>query len=410
MRQRALTGLAAAALLTLAACGGDDDDDADRSRPSRPTATDDGRPSGRHRSTDRDRRRRPRPAARPPAVTTVVAGDAVPRRPLRGQRGGRHDHATCPASTSPRRRRSSTSSSPTQAGYYDDLCLDVELTPSFSTANYPLIAGGEAEIASGGSFSEVVDFATANDVELVAVDVEGRAAIDSLIVKPGTADRRSRTSPARRSASRARSRRASRRCSPAPGSSRAPTTRRCCSTASTRSPTTTSTASSGSPATRATSRASSSGPGSPFDAVRPDRVRRARLVRRAVHDARVGRGQPDRAAGLPAGDDARPRRRPRRSGGGDADGRRPRRGQRQPELPVARGRVVPLGDRLRSCCQEQTPRTATTACPTSPPCRRSSTPTPPSASSAAPRPTPPQFVLVDPIAGVYDGTEVIWPS
>ena len=72
-----------------------------------------------------------------------------------------------------------------QAGYYDELCLDVELTPSFSTDNYALIAGGEAEIASGGSFSEVVDYATANDVEIVAVDVEGRAAIDSLIVKPG---------------------------------------------------------------------------------------------------------------------------------------------------------------------------------------------------------------------------------
>ena len=72
-----------------------------------------------------------------------------------------------------------------EAGYYDDLCLDVELKPSFSTSNYALIAGGEAQIASGGSFSEVVDYATANDVEMVAVDVEGRAAIDSLIIKPG---------------------------------------------------------------------------------------------------------------------------------------------------------------------------------------------------------------------------------
>ena len=60
-------------------------------------------------------------------------------------------------------------------------------SPSFSTANYPIIAGGEAEIASGGSFSEVVDYATANDVELVAIDVEGRTAIDSLIMKPGEA-------------------------------------------------------------------------------------------------------------------------------------------------------------------------------------------------------------------------------
>ena len=74
-----------------------------------------------------------------------------------------------------------------QAGYYDELCLDVELKPSFSTANYPIVASGDAEIASGGSFSEVVNFAAANDADLVAVDVEGRTAIDSLILKPGTA-------------------------------------------------------------------------------------------------------------------------------------------------------------------------------------------------------------------------------
>jgi NitT/TauT family transport system substrate-binding protein len=73
------------------------------------------------------------------------------------------------------------------AGYYEDLCLDVELQPSFSTANYPIVAAGDAQIGSGGSFSEVVDFATANDTELVAIDVEGRTAIDSLILHPGVA-------------------------------------------------------------------------------------------------------------------------------------------------------------------------------------------------------------------------------
>ena len=42
-----------------------------------------------------------------------------------------------------------------ERGYFDELCLDVEVVASFSTANYPLIAGGEAQFASGGSFSEV---------------------------------------------------------------------------------------------------------------------------------------------------------------------------------------------------------------------------------------------------------------
>ena len=73
-------------------------------------------------------------------------------------------------------------------GYFEDLCLDVELQPSFSTANYPIIAAGDAQFASGGSFSEVVNFAAANEADLVAVAVEGRSAIDSLILKPGVAE------------------------------------------------------------------------------------------------------------------------------------------------------------------------------------------------------------------------------
>ena len=67
-------------------------------------------------------------------------------------------------------------------GYYDELCLDVEILPSFSTANYPLIAENQAQFASGGSFSEVVAFADANDAEFIIMAVEGRTAIDGLIV------------------------------------------------------------------------------------------------------------------------------------------------------------------------------------------------------------------------------------
>src|SRR6187402_179088 len=33
-------------------------------------------------------------------------------------------------------------------GYYEELCLDVELTPSFSTTNYPLVASNEAQFSS----------------------------------------------------------------------------------------------------------------------------------------------------------------------------------------------------------------------------------------------------------------------
>ncbi len=70
-------------------------------------------------------------------------------------------------------------------GYYKDLCLDVELKPSFSADNYPLIAADDAQFSSGGSFSEVVDFAGANDAGYVALAVEGRTGIDALITKQG---------------------------------------------------------------------------------------------------------------------------------------------------------------------------------------------------------------------------------
>ena len=70
-------------------------------------------------------------------------------------------------------------------GYYDELCLDVEILPSFSTANYPLVASGDAQFASGGSFSEVVAFADANDSDLIAVTVDANTPIDTLIVTDG---------------------------------------------------------------------------------------------------------------------------------------------------------------------------------------------------------------------------------
>ena len=60
-------------------------------------------------------------------------------------------------------------------GYFDEMCLDVDLKPSFSTANYPLVAANEAQFASAGSYAEIADF-NANDAELVVVAVEGKTA------------------------------------------------------------------------------------------------------------------------------------------------------------------------------------------------------------------------------------------
>lgn len=74
-----------------------------------------------------------------------------------------------------------------EKGYFDALCLDVEVKPSFSTANYPLIAAGDAQFSSAGSFSEMIDFATKNEASFVALAVEGKTGIDALIVKDGQA-------------------------------------------------------------------------------------------------------------------------------------------------------------------------------------------------------------------------------
>jgi hypothetical protein len=73
-------------------------------------------------------------------------------------------------------------------GFYEELCLDVEILSSFSTANYPLVAGGQGQFASGGSVSEVVAFSLASETDLVVVTVAGRTPIDTLLVKPGVAE------------------------------------------------------------------------------------------------------------------------------------------------------------------------------------------------------------------------------
>jgi ABC-type nitrate/sulfonate/bicarbonate transport system substrate-binding protein len=75
-----------------------------------------------------------------------------------------------------------------ERGYFEQMCLDVEVRASFTTQNYPEIAAGKAQFASGGSFSEMVDYAIANDAPFVATAVEGKTGIDALIVKDGAGD------------------------------------------------------------------------------------------------------------------------------------------------------------------------------------------------------------------------------
>ncbi len=70
-------------------------------------------------------------------------------------------------------------------GYFDDVCLDVELQAGFSTANVPLLAAGQAQMTSLGSFSEVA-VANSAGADVVAVAVEGKTSIEELLVENGT--------------------------------------------------------------------------------------------------------------------------------------------------------------------------------------------------------------------------------
>ena len=75
-------------------------------------------------------------------------------------------------------------------GYYDALCLDVELLPSFSTANYTLVAANEAQFSSAGNFTEIVNY-SAEGAQYVAVVNYVKRPIEGLVVPAGGA-----TSPA----------------------------------------------------------------------------------------------------------------------------------------------------------------------------------------------------------------------
>lgn len=156
MRQRALAPTLLLLTTVLAACGGDDGNDADT-------------------------------APGQPDVAAVVAGEPFPDDRCDANRAAGtityltgFDYAAAASIVEVITADAN--------GYYDAVCLDVEIRPSFSTDNYPLVSGGEGDFASGGSFSEVVNYAAANNADLVAVTVAGRSPIDTLMVKPGVAD------------------------------------------------------------------------------------------------------------------------------------------------------------------------------------------------------------------------------
>ena len=73
-----------------------------------------------------------------------------------------------------------------QSGYFDDMCLDVDLKPSFSTANYTLVASDQAQFSSAGSYTEILNY-SGEGAEFVAFVDYGKTPIEALITPDGGA-------------------------------------------------------------------------------------------------------------------------------------------------------------------------------------------------------------------------------
>jgi NitT/TauT family transport system substrate-binding protein len=69
-----------------------------------------------------------------------------------------------------------------EKGYFDKMCLDVTLKAGFSTANYPLVASGQAQFSSAGNFTEILNFSTGG-AKFVALADYGKIPIEGLVVR-----------------------------------------------------------------------------------------------------------------------------------------------------------------------------------------------------------------------------------
>lgn len=66
-------------------------------------------------------------------------------------------------------------------GYFEELCLDVDIKPGFAPTG-GLVAAGQAQISSAGSFGELVNTNVQGEADLVAIAHYGKTSIEELIV------------------------------------------------------------------------------------------------------------------------------------------------------------------------------------------------------------------------------------
>ncbi len=71
-------------------------------------------------------------------------------------------------------------------GYFDELCIDVEIQPGFAPSNGALVIEGQAQMGMAGSFSEVVANNVAGEGDLVALLHWGRTSIEEMVIPAGS--------------------------------------------------------------------------------------------------------------------------------------------------------------------------------------------------------------------------------
>jgi len=71
-------------------------------------------------------------------------------------------------------------------GYFEELCIDVELQPGFAPANAALVIEGQAQMSSAGSFGELVNNNVRGEGDLVALLQWGKTAIEAIVIPEGS--------------------------------------------------------------------------------------------------------------------------------------------------------------------------------------------------------------------------------
>ena len=68
-------------------------------------------------------------------------------------------------------------------GFFDKMCLNVDIKPGQAPANEQQVASGAAQFSSGGSFGEIVNTTVQSNTNIVALVQYGKTAIEELLVK-----------------------------------------------------------------------------------------------------------------------------------------------------------------------------------------------------------------------------------